>query len=272
MTRSRVLTLIESFVGQANVLSIPREVIRFFGDDIEVALFFSQLIYWHGRAGPDGIAKSYHEWSEEIGLKIHKVRRIVRELTDSGMIKTKLKMFAGRPVLHFTVNAEKFADDFSTFLTNSQKHDADNLRQVCKIEETTTDSSSNTTEQLLPPPKHPPHSRRDVPYDRIVESLNQKTGSRFRNTATTQRHISARWREGFRLEDFEKVIANMSSRWKGDPRMEMYLRPQTLFGTKFESYLNAREGERNGHFDARTTGNKGSTEGKYTGLGDIVEV
>ena len=40
------------------------------------------------------------------------------------------------------------------------------------------------------------------------------------------------------MEEFKKVIDNKVAAWKGDPKMEQYLRPETLFSTKFETYLN----------------------------------
>jgi hypothetical protein len=45
-------------------------------------------------------------------------------------------------------------------------------------------------------------------------------------------------KKGFSLSDFQTVIDKKVSEWKGTD-MEQYLRPSTLFGTKFESYLNA---------------------------------
>ena len=51
--------------------------------------------------------------------------------------------------------------------------------------------------------------------------------------------IQARWNQGFRVDDFKKVIDNRVSYWKDDPSNEQYLRPETLFGNKFEGYLNA---------------------------------
>ena len=56
----------------------------------------------------------------------------------------------------------------------------------------------------------------------------------------TRRFIKARWSDGFRLCDFEKVIRVKSQKWKSDPKMADFLRPETLFGTKFEGYLNEK--------------------------------
>ena len=49
--------------------------------------------------------------------------------------------------------------------------------------------------------------------------------------------INARLKEGFTVEDFKTVIDKKVDEWKGT-ELEQYLRPDTLFGTKFESYLN----------------------------------
>jgi uncharacterized phage protein (TIGR02220 family) len=79
------------------------------------------------------------------------------------------------------------------------------------------------------------------PFLEIVTYLNEKAHKSFRhNIATTQKRICARFSEGFRLEDFKKVIDNKVADWKDDPKMNEYLRPETLFGTKFESYLNSK--------------------------------
>ena len=73
----------------------------------------------------------------------------------------------------------------------------------------------------------------------IIDYLNQKTGKHFRKSiANTTRAINARIKEGFTVDDFKAVIDKKVIEWGKDERMKQYLRPQTLFGTKFESYLN----------------------------------
>ncbi|GFZ33293.1 hypothetical protein CSC2_38190 [Clostridium zeae] len=56
-------------------------------------------------------------------------------------------------------------------------------------------------------------------------------------TNLTIKNIKARLKEGFTLEDFYKVIDNKLLDWKSTD-MEKFLRPETLFGNKFEGYLN----------------------------------
>lgn len=77
-----------------------------------------------------------------------------------------------------------------------------------------------------------------IPFSDIIDHLNHACGTQFKTTTkATRRHIEARWREGFRLNDFLSVIDSKVVQWLQDPKMSQYLRPETLFGTKFEGYL-----------------------------------
>lgn len=74
----------------------------------------------------------------------------------------------------------------------------------------------------------------------IVDYLNKKARKKYKHTTKeTKQHINARLAEGYTLDDFKAVIDKRCAAWLGDPKMEEYLRPATLFGPKFESYLNA---------------------------------
>ena len=76
-------------------------------------------------------------------------------------------------------------------------------------------------------------------YKEVIDYLNEKASKGFKaSTRKNQELIKARMNEGFNVEDFKKVIDNKVLTWKGDSKMDQYLRPVTLFGTKFESYLN----------------------------------
>ncbi len=81
----------------------------------------------------------------------------------------------------------------------------------------------------------------NIPYDRVIKYLNAKAGTNYRATnKATQRLIKARFNEGMTTKDFKKVIDNKCDDWLKDPKMCEYLRPATLFGSKFESYLNQK--------------------------------
>ena len=79
----------------------------------------------------------------------------------------------------------------------------------------------------------------DIPYKEIITYLNEKTGRDYKPAAAkNKKPIHARWQEGYRLQDFKKVIDNKCFSWGNDPKMSQYLRPETIFGPKFDGYLN----------------------------------
>lgn len=72
----------------------------------------------------------------------------------------------------------------------------------------------------------------------VIDYLNMVCGTNYRSsTPKTRKQIKARVGEGFTENDFYAVIDKKSKEWFGTD-MEKYLRPETLFGTKFEGYLN----------------------------------
>ena len=80
----------------------------------------------------------------------------------------------------------------------------------------------------------------------VIDYLNMVCGTNYRSsTPKTRKQIKARVSEGFTENDFYTVIDKKSKEWLGTD-MEKYLRPETLFGTKFEGYLNQRSSPQNG--------------------------
>ncbi|TYR75557.1 alpha/beta hydrolase [Rossellomorea vietnamensis] len=86
-----------------------------------------------------------------------------------------------------------------------------------------------------------------IPYSEIIDYLNQKAKTKYRaSSKKTKELIKARWNEEFTLEDFKTVIDKKTKEWLTDTKMKNYLRPETLFGTKFESYLNQKGSGKSG--------------------------
>lgn len=78
-------------------------------------------------------------------------------------------------------------------------------------------------------------------HNHIINYLNNKLNTKYKsNTKSTKEKINARLNEGYVLDDFIAVIDKKTNEWLGT-EMEKYLRPETLFGNKFESYLNQKE-------------------------------
>ena len=118
-------------------------------------------------------------------------------------------------------------------------------REAQKAAESTKDEEIPTEEVKAPKKAKKDDVKTAEMADAVIDYLNQKAGTKFRaSTAQTKTLIHARLVENkdnpYTLEDFKVVIDNKCSEWLGDAKMEKYLRPATLFGTKFESYLNEK--------------------------------
>lgn len=73
----------------------------------------------------------------------------------------------------------------------------------------------------------------------IIDYLNTRCNKHYTlKNKTNISHIKARLSEGFTVDDFKTVIDKKADAWMDDPKMCDYLRPETLFSGKFESYLN----------------------------------
>ncbi|WP_194745895.1 conserved phage C-terminal domain-containing protein [Staphylococcus chromogenes] len=115
---------------------------------------------------------------------------------------------------------------------NGKSHTTNNNRTNNDL---TNNNSTNNDGNILSPPSIA------YPYRDVIDYLNQQTGKHYKSTTKkNQTVIRARSDEGFNLDDFKKVIDNKVAEWKGTD-MEKYLRPETLFGTKFEGYLNQQQ-------------------------------
>ena len=89
--------------------------------------------------------------------------------------------------------------------------------------------------EIIPSEKSEAH----LPFKEIVDYLNKSAGTNYRaSSKKTRELIKARINEGYTLEDFKVVIEKKTRDWINDNKMKGYLRPETLFGTKFEGYLN----------------------------------
>ena len=108
---------------------------------------------------------------------------------------------------------------------------------IHSIEENSIDKNSidkNSIEEIYSPAKQD-----KIPYKEIIDYLNLKTNSNYKySTNKSKELIKARFNEGFNLEDFKKVIDIKTNEWINNDKMNIYLRPNTLFGTNFENYLN----------------------------------
>jgi len=73
---------------------------------------------------------------------------------------------------------------------------------------------------------------------RTINYLNSVKGSNYQQiTFANNEDLCKLIDKGYGYSDFKKVIDKKWNQWKGT-RFEEYVRPSTLFGNKFETYLN----------------------------------
>lgn len=119
-------------------------------------------------------------------------------------------------------------------IQESEKQEVENLPiEILPIENCPTNKYTNksiTKEQKT--------NYQDI-IKQVIDYLNLKVGSKYKySSKLTVKNIKARVNEGFIVDDFKRVIDIKCSHWLNDEKMRDYLTPATLFGNKFEIYLN----------------------------------
>lgn len=154
-----------------------------------------------------------------------KEKRVEIESTDMGTLFTVVKYdeYQGFERYGKQMSATAYATASATASEHQLPQQVNNNKNVKNVKNDKKKTLSSST----------------VPVAEIVEYLNQKTGKHFTTkAAATKKKINARWNECHGLDEFKKVIDVKSAEWLGQSDMVQYLRPETLFGTKFEAYLN----------------------------------
>ena len=79
-----------------------------------------------------------------------------------------------------------------------------------------------------------------------IAYLNQILNKNYKFVDKNTKLVNARLKEGYTIDDFKTVIDKKVAEWQnGD--MAKYLRPETLFGTKFDGYLNQPIAKKQGY-------------------------
>ncbi|MGD2278292.1 conserved phage C-terminal domain-containing protein [Bacillus wiedmannii] len=245
-----IRTIISQMSGQENIVVVPKLFVKLTGD-LTTAILLNQIVFYSDKSKrTDGFFyKTYKEWEEEICLTERQVRYSTKKLVASGYVETALKKANGAPTVHYKLDYNKLVD---SILTNCQNG---NLQIVGmepdKMSESLTEITTETTTEITTLKDNMSSDQKErskdcVPYEDIVSYLNEQAGKSFKHkTAKTRSLIKARFKDGFTIDDFKRVIDIKAAQWLNDSHMSQYLRPETLFGTKFESYLNEKGANKN---------------------------
>ncbi len=219
-------------INESPVMIIPRLAAKI---GLNEAVVLQQIHYWlgiskHKIEGRTWVYNTYEEWQKQLPFwSVSTIKRTIRSLEMLGLVLSdnfnKMKMDKTK---WYSIDYEKLQK-----LENSLMD-----CQVNPMEEHAPEEGSETTKEV----GNRSSVKKEIPYTEIIRYLNEMTGKDFKpGSIKTRELIHARYREGFTLEDFTRVIDLKSADWQSDPAWKKFLRPETLFGTKFESYLNQQE-------------------------------
>ena len=161
---------------------------------------------------------------KRLNLTTQKVRTILKKFEKEGYIEFLTSGSKGKEsTLKITIKQQLFNNNVTNKSEQLQQVEGDKQQQSNNNVTTLSKKKENNNNNI---------------YSLVIDYLNKKASTNYRaTTKNTQSFINARVKEGYTVEDFKKVIDSKSREWLGTD-FEKYLRPATLFGTKFENYLN----------------------------------
>ncbi|MCO4341429.1 conserved phage C-terminal domain-containing protein [Staphylococcus agnetis] len=212
------------------------------------AIILQQIHYWlnsskHNYDGKKWIYNSYPKWIEQFPFWSEStIKRTITSLEKQNLVhvgnynKVGFDRTKWYSINYTTLNKLMTRPSGQNDPTmRSNWHDGIGQNDPTNTRDYTETTTETTNNNILSP------SSTAYPYRDVIDYLNQQTGKNYKSTTKkNQTVIRARTDEGFTLNDFKQVIDNKVSEWKGTD-MEKYLRPETLFGTKFEGYLNQQQ-------------------------------
>lgn len=177
-------------------------------------------------------------FAKDLGLSEQNVRTAIEHLLKTGEISTskvtnKFTIFHVENWELYQGQDEDANQQTNQRLTNDQP--TTNHIQESKEYKEYIDTDARAREE----------GRYDWEIESILAYLNDKTGKKYKRTASNRRIISDRLEEGYTLTDLQRVVDNQCARWLKDPERNQYLAPALLFdGDKIERYLNSPPVER----------------------------
>lgn len=169
-----------------------------------------------------GSRKYLAEWC---GCSMATIDRTLNSLVDKGLIsRTSYITKHGYRAIEYAVRQ------------NDTQAPADTQTHT----ESTTEHNTTEPRPLIDEPQAPAQPKKPDPTEEVVNHLNHRLGTRYQpTTQATRKLVKARLKEGFTVEDMKLVIDKKAAEWVGNPKMAPFLRPDILFGNKFEGYLNS---------------------------------
>ena len=179
------------------------------------------------------------------GVKKYTITRWIKNLEKNGYVFTELiykensKEVDKRKIYIVPTHKKNSTYPQKSGEGYSQKCEGGTHKNVGENNTSINTINKNNSYSQARPDRTPKDPSKELRKD-IISYLNKKTNKNYKpNSNKTKSLINARFNEGFQdLNDYKKVIDVKTDEWQDDPKMEKFLRPETLFGNKFEGYLN----------------------------------
>lgn len=165
------------------------------------------------------VPSSYSKISQQLEISVQSVRTAIAHLESTGELTSKgFNKFS-----IFQVVKWREYQSANKQTTNEQQTNNKRLTTIEEGKKGRKKEKDNTAETAKA----------------VIDHLNSVSGKSFRYGDANIRPIKARLNDGFSFDDFKKVIESKNAEWSGDKNMSVYIRPETLFGSKFDGYVQA---------------------------------
>ena len=229
-------------------------------DEIEIIRLLSRYSNYETNVTGYTVNQLVVNADKRLNLTTQKVRTILKKFEKEGYIQFLTSGSKGKESTLKIILKDKL---FNQQLSNN--YSTNKTEQLQGFEGAEQQQSNNNLTTLSKKKE-----KNNNIYSLVIDYLNRKANTNYRSsTKNTQSFINARVSEGFTVEDFKKVIDSKSKEWLNTD-FEKYLRPATLFGTKFENYLNEANKKASTKVDTGKKNNNSvnpnicNTGGKYT--------
>lgn len=210
---------------------------------VKEAVVLQQMHYWlmksrQIRNRRKWVYNTYKEWQQQLPFWSEStLKRTIQSLEKQGYV---LSAMFNRSKMDqtkwYTIDYSKLAE-----LESAKDSGLVSIQFDSMSERSLSDEGSRLSKPIPERTTETTTEKTTIPFSEVVDYLNAKTKSAYKpSTGRTRDLIKARYNDGFTLEDMKKVIDLKTAEWGQDPYWRKYLRPETLFGTKFESYLNQK--------------------------------
>jgi hypothetical protein len=192
--KNPLLQTLLQMVGQSNVITVHRPLVKFTGS-LEAAMLLGQLLYWTPRSTRAGwIAKSDAEFGDELCLTRYSVRAGRQRLFEMGIIETDVRKFKGFPTQHYHVLLDKLNELWGSYLARlseiEQTDCANSDVPLSEIEQTLTETTPE-----------------------ITKALKEEEGEKIEISQDLQGKLQ---RAGIYVRVFPEIVARLKSGWTED--------------------------------------------------------